>query len=53
MHLPRAAAAGVPAAALAALDAGEPSPSDLHADLALACTVASELLSRHRLSEET
>lgn len=53
MHLPRAAAAGVPAAALAALDASEPSPSDLHADLALARTVASELLSRHRLSEET
>ena len=53
MHLPLAAAAGVPAAALAALDAGEPSPSDLRADLVLARTVASELLSRHRLSEET
>ena len=52
MHLPLAAAAGVPAAALAALDAGEPSPSDLRADLVLARTVASELLSRHRLSEE-
>lgn len=53
MHLPLAAAAGVPAAALTALDAGEPSPSDLRADLALARTVASELLSRHRLSDET
>ena len=53
MHLPLAAAAGVPAAALAALDAGEPSPSDLRADLVLARTVASELLSRDRLSEET
>ena len=52
MHLPLAAAAGVPAAALAALDAGHPSPSDLRADLALARSVASELLSRHRLSEE-
>jgi 4-carboxymuconolactone decarboxylase len=53
MHLPLAAAAGVPAAALAALDAGHPSPSDLRADLALARSVASELLSRHRLSEDT
>ena len=32
MHLPLAAAAGVPAAALAALDAGQPSPDDLRAD---------------------
>jgi 4-carboxymuconolactone decarboxylase len=53
MHLPLAAAAGVPAAALAALDAGHPSPSDLRADLELARSVASELLSRHRLSEDT
>jgi 4-carboxymuconolactone decarboxylase len=44
MHLPLAAAAGVPAAALAALDAGQPSPSDLRADLALARTVISELI---------
>ena len=36
MHLPLAAAAGVPASALAALDAGKPSPDDLRADLALA-----------------
>ena len=35
MHLPLAKAAGVPAAALAALDAGEPSQSDPRADLAL------------------
>lgn len=53
MHLQLAAAAGVPASALAALDAGEPSPPDLRADLALARTVAGELVSRHRLSEET
>lgn len=53
MHLPLAAAAGVQATALAALDAGEPSPSDLRADLALARTVTSELLSQHRLSDET
>ena len=36
MHLPLAAAAGVPADALAALDSGEQSPDDLRADLALA-----------------
>ena len=53
MHLPLAAAAGVPAAALAALDAGEPSPDDLRADLALARTVARELIGQHRLSDET
>lgn len=53
MHLPLAVSAGVPAAALAALDAGEPSPSGLHPELALARRVASELLCRHRLSDET
>ena len=53
MHLPLAAAAGVPASALAALDAGEPSPPDLHPGLALARTVASELVGQHRLSDET
>ncbi|WP_349282553.1 carboxymuconolactone decarboxylase family protein [Polaromonas hydrogenivorans] len=53
MHLPLATAAGVPAQALAALDAGEPSPPDLRADLALARTVGSELVSQHRLSDET
>ncbi len=53
MHLPLAAAAGVPAAALATLDAGQPSPSDLRADLALARTVISELIGQHRLSDQT
>jgi 4-carboxymuconolactone decarboxylase len=53
MHLPLAAAAGVPTAALAALEAGEPSPDDLRADLALARTVARELIGRHRLGDET
>ena len=53
MHLPLAAAAGVPAAALAALDAGQPSPSDLRADLAFARTVISELIGQHRLSDQT
>ncbi|MXP65738.1 carboxymuconolactone decarboxylase family protein [Roseomonas sp. M0104] len=53
MHLPLAAAAGVPAAALAALDAGEPSPAGLRADLALARALACELLRQHRLSDAT
>jgi 4-carboxymuconolactone decarboxylase len=53
MHLPLAAAAGVPTAALAALDAGEPSPDDLRSDLALARTVAHELIGQHRLTDET
>lgn len=53
MHLPLAKAAGVPAQALAVLDAGGPSPLELRSDLALARTVASELVSRHRLSDET
>jgi 4-carboxymuconolactone decarboxylase len=53
MHLPLAARAGVPASALAALDAGEPSPPDLRGDLALARTVASELVGQHRLNDET
>ena len=53
MHLLLAAAAGVPTAALTALEAGEPSPDDLRADLALARTVARELIGQHRLSDET
>lgn len=53
MHLPLAAAAGVPDGALAALDTGGPSPQDLRADLALARTVASELVREHRLSDKT
>jgi 4-carboxymuconolactone decarboxylase len=53
MHVPLAAAAGVPASALSALDAGEPSPPDLHPALALARTVTTELVGQHRLSDET
>lgn len=53
MHLPQAAAAGVPPAALAALGAREPSPPALRADLALARVVAEELLGQHRLREAT
>jgi 4-carboxymuconolactone decarboxylase len=53
MHLPLAEAAGVPASALAALDAGRPSAPDLRADLALARAVAGEVVARHRLREET
>ena len=53
MHLPLAAAAGVPSAALAALDAGQPLPHDLRADLGLARIVAHELIDQHRLSDET
>lgn len=52
MHLPLAAAAGVPSEALAALDAGEPSP-ELRADLALARTVGREVIRGHRLSDKT
>ena len=53
MHLPLAAAAGVPIAALAILETGEPSPDDLRRDLALARTIAHELTGQHRLSDET
>lgn len=53
MHHPLAQAAGVPASALAALDAGEPSPTELRADLGLARKVASELIAHHRLRDET
>lgn len=53
MHLPLAAAAGVPKAALAALDANQTSPADLRADLALAHRVARELLTTHRVAEAT
>ena len=53
MHRPLAETAGVAADALAALDAGDPSPAGLRLDLALARTVAEELVSRHRLSEIT
>ena len=52
MHHPLALAAGVPAAALAALDAGEGSPAELRADLALARTLVGELIAGHRLGDE-
>src|SRR6185369_4491395 len=53
MHLPLAQAAGVPGDALAALDAGEPSPAHVAADLALARQLAAELIAHHRISEPT
>ncbi|ABY28901.1 carboxymuconolactone decarboxylase family protein [Methylorubrum extorquens] len=53
MHLPLAEAAGVPSAALAAIERGAPLPADLRADLVLAHAVASELVRRHRVSDET
>ncbi|MER2264635.1 carboxymuconolactone decarboxylase family protein [Methylobacterium oxalidis] len=53
MHLPLAEAAGVPAAALVAVERGTPLPDDLRSDLALARTVAAELIGQHRLNDET
>lgn len=53
MHLPLAQAAGVPADALAALAAGQPSPTSLRADLALARQLAQELIARHRVTDAT
>jgi 4-carboxymuconolactone decarboxylase len=53
MHHPLALAAGVPPAALAALDAGEGSPAELRADLALARTLVGELIAGHRLGDES
>jgi 4-carboxymuconolactone decarboxylase len=53
MHLPLAQAAGVPPDALAALDAGEPSPADLRADLARARQVAQDVIRQHRIGEAT
>jgi 4-carboxymuconolactone decarboxylase len=53
MHLPLAAAAGIPPEALAALAAGESSADNLRSELALARTVARELIGLHRLSDET
>lgn len=53
MHLPLAQAAGVPADALAALAAGQPSPTSLRADLALARQLAQELISQHRVTDAT
>ena len=51
MHLPLAAKAGVPAEALAALQAGEPSPAELPADLALARILVHDLVTQHRLGD--
>jgi 4-carboxymuconolactone decarboxylase len=53
MHRPLAEAAGVPGAALRALEAGEPAPAGLAADLTLARTVVKELVRDHRVSEQT
>jgi 4-carboxymuconolactone decarboxylase len=53
MHRPLALAAGVPQQAMVALDAGEPSPPGLDPGLALARTVAEELLSQHRVADRT
>ena len=52
MHLPLAEAAGVPPAALAALERGAPAEG-LREDLALARRLARELIAQHRLSEAT
>jgi len=51
MHRPLAEKAGVPAAALEALDARAALPADLAGDLALAARLAHELLARHTLAE--
>lgn len=51
MHRPLAEAAGVPGAALRALETGEPSPAGLTHDLALARTLVHELVRDHRVSE--
>lgn len=51
MHRPLAEAAGVPVAALVALDAGRPSPPELPPGLALARSVVGELLRDHRLGD--
>lgn len=53
MHLPLAAAAGVPESALAALGSGRPSPAELPTELALARVVVQEVIAGHRLSETT
>jgi 4-carboxymuconolactone decarboxylase len=53
MHLPLAEVAGVPHAALVALEHGSPVPDDLQNDLALSRTMVRELISRHRVDDET
>jgi 4-carboxymuconolactone decarboxylase len=52
MHRPLAEKAGVPAAALAALEAGAPWPADLPADLALAAVLTRELLATHDVADD-
>jgi 4-carboxymuconolactone decarboxylase len=51
MHVPLAVTAGVPEAALAALDAGAAMPGDAPADLALARTLAEQTLRAHRVDD--
>lgn len=51
MHRPLAEKAGLPAKALAALEAGEALPADLRADLALAAALARELIATHDVSD--
>jgi 4-carboxymuconolactone decarboxylase len=53
MHLPLAAKAGVPETMLEALALAKELPPDAPADLALSHTLARELLSNHRLKDET
>jgi 4-carboxymuconolactone decarboxylase len=53
MHLPLAAAAGVPPAALTALAEGGASPTQLRPDLAIARTVACEIAATHRVTDST
>jgi 4-carboxymuconolactone decarboxylase len=53
MHLPLAAKAGVPEPMLEALALAKDLPPDTPADLALALTLARELLADHRLTDET
>jgi len=53
MHLPLAAKAGVPQTMLEALAFARDLPPDAPADLALSRTLARELVSDHRLKDET
>jgi 4-carboxymuconolactone decarboxylase len=53
MHVPLAQAAGVPAAALAALAAGEALPSNVRADLVIACDLAHEIVTADRITDQT
>lgn len=53
MHRPLAEKAGVPAAALEALDLGAELPADLRPELALAARLAHELLRTHTLADAT